>query len=74
MTDLGINDELKNILTRMEYKGGEQIKFSELKKKQSVMGSSVINRDPTAGRFDVVQCFLVGSGRFRVPEVSALVL
>ena len=57
MTDLGINDELKNILTRMEYKGGEQIKFSELKKKQSVMGSSAINRDPTTGRFDVVQEF-----------------
>ena len=42
MADLGINDELKNILTRMEYKGGEQIKFSELKKKQSVMGSSAL--------------------------------
>ena len=40
MTDLGINDELKNILTKMEYKGGEQIKFSQLKQKQSVIGSS----------------------------------
>lgn len=48
MTDLGINDELKNILTKMEYKGGEQIKFSDLKQKQSVMGSSVwpVQYDP----------------------------
>ena len=61
MTDLGINDELKNILTRMEYKGGQQIKFSELKKKQSVMGSLAINSDPTTGRFDMVRNFQVGS-------------
>ena len=61
MTDLGINDELKNILTRMEYKGGEQIKFSELKKKQSVMGSSAINSDLRTGRSVYVQNYQEGS-------------
>ena len=38
MSDLGINDELRNILTQMEYNGGNQIKFSELKQKQQVKG------------------------------------
>ena len=39
MSDLGINDELRNILTKMKYNGGSQIKFSELKQKQQVKGS-----------------------------------
>ena len=60
MADLGINDELKNILTKMEYKGGEQIKFSELKQKQSVMGSQTINRDTPTSRSDLVQDFSEG--------------
>ena len=57
MADLGINDELKNILTKMEYKGGEQIKFSELKQKQSVMGSQTINRDTRTSGSYLVQDF-----------------
>ena len=60
MADLGINDELKNILTKMEYKGGEQIKFSELKQKQSVMGSQTINRDTRTSGSYLVQDFREG--------------